>query len=67
MPRKLRPVGRPPVTGTTRTRSILMRVTDAEIETLQRAADRADEPLTTWVRRAALRAATTPANRKETR
>jgi uncharacterized protein (DUF1778 family) len=49
--------GRPPVTGTTRTRSILMRVTDAELERLQRAADAAGEPLTTWVRQAALRAA----------
>lgn len=53
-PQPQRLPGRPPVTGTTRTRSILMRVTDAELEALQGAADKAGEPLTTWVRRVAL-------------
>lgn len=60
---KPKPVGRPPVTGTTRKRSILMRVTDAELAALQAAADAAGEPLTTWARDELLRATKRKARR----
>lgn len=51
------PGGRPPVTGTTRSTPILVRLTPDERETLQRAADASGEPLAAWVRRVAVREA----------
>lgn len=52
-----RPPGRPAVAGSRAGSPILVRVSDAEREALQRAADGAGEPLSTWVRDAALKAA----------
>lgn len=56
-PKPQRPPGRPPETGTTRSTPILVRLTPEEREALQSVADAAGEPLASWVRDVALRAA----------
>lgn len=61
MPRRPQkhPGGRPVTTGRglPSARPILVRVSDEEREEIQAAADRAGQPLSTWVREQALRAA----------
>jgi uncharacterized protein (DUF1778 family) len=60
--------GRPVTTGRGHDgERINVRVSAAELATLERAAARDGETVAAWVRRVALRAATTHANRKETR